>query len=152
MNVPPSDSDLGPGLRADVVGADDRAEPSRGPDGLQAGHARAEYEHLGWPGRASGRDQQRKEAPVGGRRQQGGLVTGDVGLRRQRVHRLGPGQRPRDQVEADRRRSRLGKLAGKLGIGQRSEHAQQRLAGSEPGDLRGVSGWPTIRMASAEAS
>ena len=54
-------------LRAHVVGLDHGAEPARGPDGLEAGHADAQDEHVGRLGRAGGRGQQREVAAVGRR-------------------------------------------------------------------------------------
>ena len=66
---------------ADVEGGDLRAEAPRGGDGLQAGHTRAQHEHLGGrdgPGRGH---QHREEAAelVGGEQRR--AVAADVGLR-----------------------------------------------------------------------
>ena len=116
MNVRAERLDLGPGLRAHVVGADHRAEPAGGADRLQAGDAGPEHQHLGRPGRAGRGDQQREEPAERRRGDQGGLVAGDVRLRGQRVHRLGPGQRPRHQVEADRGDAGLGQAPRQVGV------------------------------------
>ena len=50
-----------------------------------------------------------------------GLVAADVRLRRERVHRLGARQRPRDRVEADRGDAGLGELGHELRVEERLE-------------------------------
>ena len=51
-----------PGLGADVVRLDLRTQAARGGDGLEAGHADAQDEHVGGLGRAGGRGQEREVA------------------------------------------------------------------------------------------
>jgi hypothetical protein len=56
------------------------------------------------------------------------LIAGDVGLRRQGVHALRSGQRPRDGVEAYRRYVEAGQLGHRVGVEQRGEHPDDDLA------------------------
>ena len=65
-----------------------------------------EDQHVGGLGGAGGGRQQREVAPVRVGGDQDRLVAADVRLRRERVHRLGPRQRPRDGIEADRGHAR----------------------------------------------
>ena len=89
-------------LGPDVVGLHDRAEPLRGADRLEPGDADPEDQDVGRLGRAGGGRQQREVAPERLGRDEDRLVAADVRLRAERVHRLGPAERPRDRVEADR--------------------------------------------------
>src|SRR6266566_3244556 len=123
---------------AHIVSGHDGAEPACGADRLQARDSRAEHEHFGRPCGARRRDEQREEARERAGGDEHGLVAGDVRLRRQRVHGLGGGQRPWNAVEADRRHAGGAELARELGLGERAQHPDDRLAGAQPGDvLRG---------------
>ncbi len=116
------------GLGSDVVGLDHGTEPACGPDRLEPGHADAQDQDVGRLGRPGRGRQEREVAAVGVGRDQHGLVAADVRLRRQRVHRLRPRQRPRDRVEADRGHAALGQGLGSLRIDERAQQAEQSLA------------------------
>ena len=76
-------------LGPDVVRLDDRTEPPGRADRLEPGDADAQDEDVGGLGRAGRGGQQREVAAVGVGRDEDRLVAADVGLRRERVHRLG---------------------------------------------------------------
>ena len=79
----------------------DRAQPPRGRDRLQAGHAGAEDEHLRRGHGAGGRHQEREELlqPVGGEQRR--LVARHRALRGERVHRLSA-RDARDRLHRER--------------------------------------------------
>ena len=124
-----------PGLGADVVCLHLRAEPAGRGDGLEAGHADAQDEHVGGLGRAGGSGQQREVAAVRLGGDDDGLVAADVGLRRQRVHGLGARQRARQRIEADGRDARVRERLCRLRIDERLEQPDDRLAAAQLADL-----------------
>ena len=74
-----------------VVSDDFRAQPFRGRDGLQAGHADPDDEHLRGQNRARCRGHHGKNLAGMGRGQNDGHVAGQVGLRGERIHPLAQG-------------------------------------------------------------
>ena len=92
--------DLLPGGATDVEAGDDRAEALGGRDRLQAGDSGAEHEHLCRGDGAGGGGHHREEAARFARGEQRRGVAGDVGLRGERVHRLGAGD-PRDRLHRE---------------------------------------------------
>ena len=123
-------------LGPDVVRLDHRAEPAGGADRLEPGHADAQDQHVGRLGRAGRGRQQREVAAVGVGRDEHRLVAADVGLRRQRVHRLGARQRARDRVEADRGHAAVGQGLRGRRIDERREQAHDGLARAQLGRPR----------------
>ncbi len=69
----------------------DAAEAAGGGDGLEAGDAGAHHEDLGGGDGAGGGHHHREGAAVELRAFDHGAIAGEVGLRGQHVHRLGPG-------------------------------------------------------------
>ena len=119
---------------AHVVAGDLGAEAPRGGDRLQPGDARAEHEHLGRRDRAGGGHHHRQEAAEVVRRDEHGLVAGDVGLRGQRVHRL-RARDARDRLHRERRRAGVGQRLRRLGVRERAEEADEDGVVAELGDL-----------------
>ena len=78
-------------LRAHVEALHLRAQAARGGDGLQAGHAGADHQHLRGTDGAGGGGEHGEEARGQLRGDQHGLVAGHAGLRAQHVHGLGAG-------------------------------------------------------------
>ena len=113
----------------------DGAEALGRADRLQAGDADAQDQDVGGLRRAGGGGQQREVARIGVGGDEDRLVAADVGLRRERVHRLRTAQRARDRVEADRGHARVRERLGAGRIDQRLEEADQRLALAQPTDL-----------------
>jgi len=73
---------------ADVVAFDHRAQPVRGRHGFEASDAEAHHQHMRWPdGSARGRHLGQYAAEVR-LAEQDGVVAGERGLARQRVHGL----------------------------------------------------------------
>ena len=124
-------------LRAHVVRGDHGAQAPRGADGLEAGDADPEDQDVRGLGGAGGGRQQREIAPEGVRGDEDGLVAADVRLRGQGVHRLGPGQGPRDGVQADRGDAGGGQRLHQGRVQQRLQEADDGLAGAQPRDLGG---------------
>ena len=120
-------------LGPDVVGLDHRAEAAGGADRLEPGHADAQDQDVGRLGRPGRGRQEREVAAVGVGRDEHGLVAADVGLRRQRVHRLRARQRARDRVEADRGHAAVGQRLGGLRIDERARAGRAR-----PGPARSL--------------
>jgi hypothetical protein len=126
--------DLIPRLGPDVVSGHHGSEPASGAHGLQAGHPRAEHEDAGGPARPGRGDQHGEESPevIGG--DQHRLVAGHVRLRGERVHVLGPAQRARQPVQADRGHPGLGQLTRQVRLDQWPQHTDDRLAGAQSAD------------------
>ena len=137
------------GLGADVVGVDDGAQALGRADGLEPGHADAQDEHVGGLGRARGGGQQREVARVRVGRDEDRLVAADVGLRRERVHRLGARQRARDGVEADGRHAGIGQGLGALRVDERLEQARGRPGPRRSFEASAADGLATRRTTSA---
>ena len=100
--------------RPHVRCADDGAEPSRGRNGLQAGHAHAHDEHLGRSHSARGRHHHWECAAVESSRFDHGAIAGEIRLRAQRVHRLRTAD-ARDELHRDRVDPRRVGLGGQIG-------------------------------------
>ena len=147
---------------AHVGRRDDRAEPTRGGDRLQAGDADAHDEGLGRGDRARRRHHHRQRLAEDRGGIDDGLVAGEVGLARQYVHRLRArgarhqlhgkkrGLRGRQRLQAgavavrvhdgrhDRARLQLGEL-----LGARATHLEQDVGAGQRffggrGDLRAL--------------
>jgi hypothetical protein len=123
------------GLGPDVVRLDHRAEPAGGADRLEPRDADTQDQHVRGLGGAGGGRQEREVAPERVRRDQHRLVAANVCLRAEGVHRLGPAERPRDCVEADRGYSLLCERHGGLRVDQRLEEADDDLAAAHDRDL-----------------
>ena len=128
--------DLLLGGDTDIGGADDRAEPARRRDRLQAGDPGAHHEDPRRLDRAGRGHHHRQGAAerVGGLEHS--LVAGEVGLRRQHVHRL----RPRDarhQLHRERRDPRRGIGFDVVAAFERREQADQRRASPDRAQLVG---------------
>ncbi len=121
--------DLLAGFRTHVETFHLRAKAARGGDGLQAGHAGTDYQHLGRTHGSGGGGQHREEARCALGRDQRGLVTGHAGLRAEHVHRLRTGgawqllQGEQVQTVVTGQRGQ-GRVAGR---GQQADHAGSGL-------------------------
>ena len=123
--------------RADVRGADLRAEPLGGGDRLQAGDPDAHDEDFGRADRAGGGHHHRERAAIGRRRLDHRLVAGEVRLRRQDVHRLGAGD-ARHPLHRQRLESGRGVSLDRLAAPQRIERTdQQRALARRPSSVAG---------------
>ncbi len=120
--------------RAHVEAGHHRAEAARGRDRLEAGNAGAEDERARRRDRSRGGRQHRQEPrqPVGA--DQNSLVSGDGGLRRERVHRLCP-RRSRDRLHREGEHALLAELRDPLGLGQRLQECDEQLPGIQPREL-----------------
>jgi hypothetical protein len=87
--------------RAHVGRGDDRAQPPRGRDRLEAGDADAHDEHARGRDRAGGRHHHRKGAAIFGGGVEHRLVAAEIGLGGQDVHRL-RARDARDELERER--------------------------------------------------
>ena len=128
--------DLLPGGAADVEAADDGAEALGGGDRLQAGDAGAEDQDPRGLHRAGGRGHHREEAAGLAGGEKCGGVAGDVGLRGERVHRLGAGD-PRDRLDGEAGDAAGGERLRRVLGGERGEEADQDLALADLADLLG---------------
>ncbi len=126
--------DLLPGGAADVEAGDDRAQPLGGGDGLQAGDAGAEHEHLGRRHGAGGGGHHPEEAAGLAGGDQHRRVAGGGGLRGERVHRLGA-RRARDRLHREAGDAGLRQRLVGLGRGPGREVADEDLVRVELGDL-----------------
>ncbi len=135
MNWAPRLSACSRRLRSDVVGLDDRAEPAGRADRLEPRDADPEDEDVGRLGRPRGGRQEREVPAIGVGRDEDRLVATDIRLARQGIHALGPRERPRDRVEADRRHPLSGQARRELRVEQRLEQPDDRLAAAEASDL-----------------
>ena len=122
--------------RADVEAGDDPAEALGGRDRLQARDAGAEDQDLGRRHRPGGRGHHREELSGLARGDQNRHVAAEVGLRGERVHRLGA-RDPRDRLHREAGDARAGQRLGEVRVGERLEEADQDLALLQPPDLVG---------------
>ncbi len=117
------------GGRPDVIGPNDRSQATAGGDGLEAGDAHAEYQHLGRRDGSRSRHEHGEELGqvLGG--DQARPVAGDRRLRRQRIHALGSADAGQE-VEAEDARALLGEGPQRVDrIGEREEAQHQEAVG-----------------------
>ena len=134
MNRAPQALDLLLDRGANVEGGDDGAQPARGGDRLQAGHAGAEDEDVGRRDRAGGGHHHRHRPVVLDRRIEHRLVAGEVALRAERIHALGA----RDAgQELERHGGQPARRVGghQAGLGGGREEADQQGALLHQADL-----------------
>ena len=119
---------------ANVEGGDDGAQPARGGDRLQAGHAGAEDEDVGRRDGAGGGHHHRHRPVVLDRRVEHRLVAGEVALRAERIHALGSGNA---RQELERHGGQPARRVGghQAGIGGGREEADQEGAVLHQADL-----------------
>ena len=116
---------------ADVVALHHRAEPPGRGDGLQSGDAGPDHEHARRGDGAGGGGHHRKHLRKGLRGEQHRLVAAHRGLRRQPVHRLGPGY-PRHQLDGERGHAPRGDVARGFGMSEGIGEPDQDLTLPHP--------------------
>ena len=122
--------------RPGIERLDHRAEPAGRRDGLQARDAGSEHEDARRGDRPRGRGQHGEELRQRVRRDDDGLVAGDVALRRQRVHRLRP-RDARDRVHAEGGGPLGRQRAHGVRVRERLDGRDERRAVAQEADLVG---------------
>jgi hypothetical protein len=112
--------------RANVVPADDRAQPTRRRDRLQSRDARADHQHTRWRNRSRCRHQHRKHAGQGIGRDQHRLIARDRGHRGERVHAL-RARNARHQLHREERDPAFRQESRRLDRGQRLAESDDGL-------------------------
>ena len=126
--------DFALGCRTHVVRGDDGAETLGGADGLQAGDTGAQNKHLGRADGASGGGHHRQEGTVRVGCHDGGLVAHHGVLRRHFVHGLRGAQLTRQLFHGDADQTGLLDRGDVIGIGERSQHANDPCALLDAGE------------------
>ena len=123
--------------RPHVERGHDRPQPARRGDRLEAGDPGTHDEHLCRRDGARGGHQHREQLLQAVGRQERRLVAGDGALRRQRVHRLRPGD-ARNRLHGEADDASLREPLDPVRIGQRLEKADQHRPRHERGCLLGA--------------
>jgi hypothetical protein len=103
---------------------------------LETRHARAEHQDARRRHGTGRRGQHREKLRERVRGDDHGLVAGDVALRREGVHRLGP-RHPRDRIHAERGRTFARERAHGIRVGERLDRGDKRGAIAKQRDLVG---------------
>jgi len=119
---------------AHVESLDDRAQASRRGNGLQAGDAGPEHQHLGGRDGARRGHQHGEELGQSHGGQQDAVVAGGRRLRAQHVHALGE-RGARDHVGRDGGHTARRERPHEIGVGERIEEAYERRPFAELADL-----------------